>query len=68
MTHIFDAKHWRLLALVLFLAFGGIVFAAINWIAGFTYAGNSPFSIVAHIVGTMLWGASCAVAVRWSKL
>ena len=23
---------------------------------------------LAHIVGTMLWGAPCAVAVRWSKL
>ena len=66
---IFEQKKFRVAALVLFVPLGGgLVLMVLNWAVGFSYGDNSPISVVGHVVGTMIWGAVCATAIRIAKV
>jgi len=67
LNQIFEKKVARTTTLVLLLASGGAVLWLLNTVVGFSYGDNSPAAIVGHVVGTMLWGAVVAAAVRWTQ-
>ncbi len=60
-------KAIRISLLGLFVASGGIALWLVNLVFGFSYADNEPTAVVGHIVGTMLWGAVVAAAIRWAR-
>jgi len=57
---------WKLFVFLLAALASGAGMVAVNWMAGFSYAGNTPTAIILHIVGTMWCGAGVGAVYRWA--